>query len=82
MSVPVLFQTGICIIMQAFIGGRGNDYDCLTRALISDGSKLRAKKLVLFIIPLRWMGRVGGDIEHVKHKEWAFVGVCIQVICL
>lgn len=42
MAVPL--PAGICIITRVLIGGSGSDYDSITRALISEGSKLRAKK--------------------------------------
>lgn len=44
MSMAVPLPAGICIITRALIGGSGSDYDSITRALISEGSKLRAKK--------------------------------------
>lgn len=71
----------ICIIMVGYIGGSVDDYYSITRALISDGSKLRAKNWCCSSFHYSGRGDIKwrSDMERVKHKEWAYVRVCVSV---
>lgn len=79
--MPILFLTRMCIITVAFIGGNGDDYYSITRALISDGSKLRAKNWCCSSShycgcrDMKWRS----DIKSVRHKEWASAWESVSV---
>lgn len=78
--MPILFLTRMCITV-AFIGGNGDDYYSITRALISDGSKLRAKNWCCSSShycgcgDMKWRS----DIKSVRHKEWASAWESVSV---